>query len=218
MGVTSVRLALFAAAACVFISQPVFSKDKPLLHASTEVETPGALRPSKGLAAVVLRAIDKIDIEDLDECLVQERFKKADYAALLRAVKIDAEDGRKLWFVRPALKPYCQALYGAHLFRYFLVEDQPAAEPRYRLLYHRGGDGFSVYPGKSHGLNDIEATRCIVGECRSTRMAFDGKTYRKVRCSITTFNNGDDMTKERRCGSDEGMDEQSSGFVRPAGR
>ena len=214
------HLTLVAILAGAIFAPAAIADDKPLLKAGTEMPMPGGMRPSKELVQVVLRAIQKNDIEQLDDCLAQQGLKRADYASLLRAVKIDTAAGNKLWFVRPALEPYCFALYGAHLFRYFWIEQQGSASSwRYRLLFQNGGDVFNVYPQQSHGLNDIEATGCIVSECRSARMAFDGRTYRTVKCSRTTWEEGGrEVTKERRCGSDEGRDDQSSGFVRPSGK
>jgi hypothetical protein len=200
--------------ACAFVAEPAFAKDKPLLKAGTEMPMPGGVRPLKELVRVVLGAIPKDDIAALDGCLTEQGFKQADYASLLRALKIKTGAGNELWFVRPALKPYCQVLYGAHLFRYFWIERLgSASRSHYRLLFQHGGDVFSVYPQQSHGLNDIEATGCIVSGCRSARMAFDGQKYRTVRCSFTTLEDGGrrEVIKERRCGSDEGMDDQSSG-------
>jgi len=176
----------------------------------------GEVRPSKELVRALLGVIDKDDVEELHDCLSQQGLKRAGYAALLRAVRIDAGGGRNLWFVRPALEPYCQALYGAHLFRYFWIEEKPPGSPkRYRLLFQNGGDGFAVYAKQSHGLNDIEATGCIVDECRSARMSFDGRGYRPVRCTCTLLG-PPEVTKVRRCGSDF-RDDQSSGFASPCG-
>jgi len=215
------RLSLTALIVLCFaaMAQAAFAEDKPLLTAGTEVSSPGEVRPSNELVRVVLGAIDKDDVQQLDECLSDEGLKPRDYAALLRAVEIPAGAGRSLWFVRPSLKPYCFALYGAHLFRYFLIEDQQSgAQPRYRLLYQNGGDFFAIYRQQSHGLNDIEATGCIVSECRSARMSFDGSRYQTVRCARTTWDNQRrEVTEPRRCGGDDWRDDQSSGFARPSG-
>jgi hypothetical protein len=203
---------------CVAIAQPAFAADEPLLKVGTETPAPGERRPSEELVRVVVGAIQKDEIEQLDDCLSEQGFERADYASLLRAVKINAGTGGNLWFVRPARKPYCLALYGAHLFRYFWIEEQQSTSGvRYRLLFQNGGDVFAVYQQQSHGLNDIEATGCIASECRSARMSFDGRQYRPVRCTRTTYGGGREVTKERRCGSDEWRDDQASGFARPSG-
>ena len=196
------------------VGQPALAADKPLLQVGTEMSAPGEIRPSQELVRVVLGAIDKDDVAQLNDCIAEQGLKHADYAALLRAVRIDAGPGRKLWFVRPTLKPYCFALYGAHLFRYFWIEEQLSSSlPHYRLLFKNGGDIFAVYRQQSHGLNDIEATGCIVSECRSARMAFDGREYRPIRCSWTNRDaQKREITHARRCDSDDWRNDQSSGF------
>lgn len=218
MPYTPFRLVLFIIAVCALMAQPVFADDNPLFKAG-EGPTPGEIRPSAALVRVVLGAIDKDDIEQLDGCLAEHEFKRADYASLLLAVKIDAGAGRTLWFVRPAHEPFCLALYGAHSFRYFWIEERPSgARPRFRIRFHSGGDYFAVYPQQSHGLNDIEETNCIATACISERMSFDGQKYQTVRCTRTTYEDGRKVKEEERCGFDGGRDDQPSGLVPPSGK
>lgn len=192
-----------------------FAADKPVLQAGTETATPGEIRPSPELVRVVLGAIDQDDVQQLDTCLSEQGLRRLDYASLLRAVRVDAGAGVSLWFVRPAEEPFCQALYGAHLFRYFWIREQSSGLQRgYRLLFRNGGDSFVVYTRQSHGLNDIEATGCIADRCRSTRMAYDGHDYRPVRCSWMTWDKQHHQAiHPRRCGPEDGRDEQASGLA-----
>ena len=215
----NLRLTVFVALCCATMAQPALAKDRPLLEAGTERPSPGETRPSNDLVRVVLDAIDKNDVEQMNDCLADKGLKRVDYASLLRAVKIAAGAGRNLWFVRPSLNPYCNTLYGAHSFRYFLIEDQQTrSQHRYRLVFQNNGDFFSIYRRQSHGLNDIEAAGCIVDECRSARMSFDGEQYRPVRCSRLTWDDRREEVREpRRCGSDNWRDDQSSGLARPSG-
>src|SRR5262249_7687459 len=186
----------------------------PLFKATTETPAPGEIRPSKALVRVVLGAVDKRDVELLDECLAEKGLKPGDYASLLRAIKVPAGAGHNLWFGRPALQPFCPALSGAHAFQYFWIEEQRSgAQPQYRIRFQNGGDAFAVYPQRSHGLNDIEATGCIASGCRIARLSFDGREYRTVRCSRSTWEDDREVIKPRRCGSDDGRDDQASGFV-----
>lgn len=208
------RLKCLAALLGAVFLLPAFASDKPLLKTGTEISAPGEVLPSPELVRVVLGTINNDDVERLDACLSEQGLKRSDYASLLRAVRIDAGANVSLWFVRPALKPYCLALYGAHLFRYFWIEEQPSGSQRsYRLLFHNGGDFFAVYRRQSHGLNDIEATGCTASECRSTRMAFDGREYQPIRCSWMTWDEQHrEITHLRRCGSDGWRNDQSSGL------
>ena len=214
---TVTSLAALVALCFETIVRPVLAEERPLLSAATERSSPGEVRPSGDLVRVVLGSIDKDDIQQLDECLSDEGRPPADFASLLSAVKIPLGAGHTLWFVRPTLRPYCFGLYGAHSFRYFFIEEQ-RAEPHYRLLFQNGGDFFRVYRQQSHGLNDIEATGCIASECSSARMSFDGREYRPVRCTVTTWDDRRrEVTTSRRCASDGWRDDQSSGFAPRSG-
>ena len=106
------------------------------------------------------------------------------------------------------------ALYGAHLFDYFLIEQYNFSHKmKYRLIFQNGGDGFAIYRHLSHGLNDIEATGCIMTGCRTARMEFDGQKYLPVRCTLTHFDkDGKEIKIVRPCGADDGRDDQASGF------
>ena len=216
------RLAVVVTSLCAAVP-PASAHDKPLFSAATETPSPGEVRPSPQLVRIILKAIDKSDVEQLDGCVADQGLKHGDYASLLRAVRIRASSARNLWFVRPAEEPYCMALYGAHDFQYFLIEEKVTNSTlHYRLLFQNAGDNFSIYARQSHGLNDIEATGCIATGCRSERMSFDGREYQPVSCSSWTFSPDrqgvmQGIPKERRCGSDDGEDDQASGLIGPSG-
>ena len=199
---------------CLLTAGPVLAADKPLLEAGSETPPDAReVRPPKGLLRFVLGTLDKSEFEQMDECLAQNDFRRGDYGVLLRAIKVSAGTGRSLWFVRGAREPFCFAFYGAHAFRYFWVEERlSGSRSRYALRYQNSGDGFSVYRRHSHGLNDIELQGCIAGGCRTARMAFDGRKYRPVRCSVTIFTGKGEVTRPRRCRSDGWSDGQASGF------
>ena len=186
--------------------------EKPLVSSGTEVSTPGGRRPPPAVTAFVLKQLSADDRSDLKDCLAEKRLGRSDYAALLTAIPVKAGGDRTLWFVRPALEPYCHSLYGAHIYRYFLVE-QKIGVSRLRLLYADGGDEFSIYRRQSHGLNDIEASGCIVDGCRTARMAWNGRRYRPTLCTRNFFTgDGKEIVKRRRCGSDDWSDAQASGL------
>lgn len=185
-----------------------------LLSASTETASPGEVRPPAPVVRRVLAAIDKADVEQMDDCLAEAGGTAGDYSALLRAVAVPAGKGRRLWFVRPALTPYCHALYGAHLFRYFLVEEaRSSGKPHLTLRFQDGGDAFTIYRTRHNGLNDIEAVGCIATECRALRLSFDGRAYRPAGCArLTHDDRGQEVREPRACGADGDRDDQASGF------
>jgi hypothetical protein len=193
---------------------PVRAEDKPLVSATSDRSSPVGIRPSPGLTSFVIKTMGTDWRERVDECLADQELPKGDYASILRAAQVKPRTGHSLWFVRPATNPYCMALYGAHLFNYFLVEQYVvASKVQYRLVFQNGGDGFAIYQHLSHGLNDIEATGCIMTGCRAARMEFDGQKYRPVLCTLTHFDKDQKEIKVTRpCGSDDGRDDQASGF------
>jgi hypothetical protein len=207
------HLIAVAAIALTAMAQPASAQEKPILHAGSEQRTPGEVHPSPQLVRATLATLRKEDLKDLDACLADNHLKRGDYAALLSTVKVPAGKGRNLWFVRASEEPYCQVFEGAHLFQYYLFEERPAgAASTYHLVFHNGGDEFAIYAKQSHGLNDIQATGCIVDECRSARLAYDGKKYRAVSCAYITDDERRKVRHPRRCGSDRGRDDQASGL------
>ncbi len=210
-------LSVFAALLWV-AATPARAEDKPLVDSKSEQSLPAGGRPSDSLTGFIMEAIGPEWKARINDCLAENELPKGHYALVLEAVQIKHGLGPSLWFVRPTIEPFCMALYGAHLFNYFLVEQDPSeAKPRYRLLFQNGGDGFAIYPQLSHGLNDIEATGCIATGCRSVRMSFDGQEYRPERCKQIHLNNDQEVVVTRQCGSDSGRDDQASGFDPPSG-
>ena len=197
-------------------AMPVRADDKPLVSATTEQSSPVGVRPSPGLASFVIGTMGNEWREKVDGCLADKelRLRKSDYAAVLRAVQVRNSPGHSLWFVRPAIEPHCMALYGAHLFDYFLIEQYSvSSKVQYRVVFQSGGDGFAIHRHLSHGLNDIEATGCIATGCRAARMKYDGQSYVPVRCTLTHLDKDQKEIKiTRPCGSDDGRDDQASGF------
>jgi hypothetical protein len=209
------RLLCLAALLCAGVGRTAHGSDRPLIEASTERATRGATRPPFPLTSFIVGRLDKDDVELLDDCLTESGMKRADYSRLLSTVRIRASADRNLWFVRPAAQPYCNPLYGAHLFRYFLVEERKSRRiGRFRVVFQNGGDGFKVYARQRHGLNDIEATGCWAGGCRTARMAFDGRRYHPVFCTQLSFIDGPkEVVKRRGCGSDGWSDIQASALI-----
>jgi len=173
--------------------------ERPVLRAGTEIPLRSGKRPNSALTQLVLKNLDADDVEMLDECISERELKRGDYGALLRSVRLEGS-GHTLWFVRPALEPYCSALYGAHLFRYFIIQERKVAgPPKYQLVFANGGDFINIYAHKSHGLNDIEPSGCIATKCWSARMAYDGLRYRPIRCSVTTWSGEKEVIRPRPC-------------------
>jgi hypothetical protein len=208
--VISIATLFLAALACT----PVAAADaQPILKMGTESSTKGLDVPPSRVVDAIIGSLNKDDIAELDQCIEDQNLKPHDYRQLLRSSLFKPAAGHLLYFVRGS-DAYCTGLYGAHSFQYFLVEEiKDHGRTIYKIVFENRGDLFAVYPEVAHGLNDIEPGGCIVSECRSARMSFDGRKYRPVRCARTTFDRNREVTEPRRCGSDDWRDDQSSGFA-----
>lgn len=190
------------------------AQPKAIFETGTESSTKGLTLPPAEIVNAVVRSMDEEDVRELDQCVADQQLKPRAYQNLLRSAVFRPSPDHVLYFVRGS-NAYCSGLYGAHNFQYFLVDESSnSGRTTVRIVFENRGDFFSIYPEIAHGLNDIEAAGCIVSECSSARMSFDGRKYRSVGCSVTTFDaSGHEVKKPRRCGGDGFKDDQSSGFV-----
>ena len=175
--------------------------ERPLFETGSEyAERPRQhqVKPNAELVRLVLTARPDLAL-DLDRCVAEYHLAHRDYGSLMHAVPIPAGRGRTLWFVRGSLQRFCLGLYGAHAFSYFLIDERAGRRPRYRLVFENGGDYFAVYRTRHNGLNDIQPGGCIATECEEARMVFDGRNYRAIRCTRTTFDSGREVTRPVRC-------------------
>lgn len=193
-------LTLLAAMALLFLaisfSPPASASDiltlpgKVILREATDHPAKGGYRPDRLLSNFILRQIEADDRFNLDTCLAEKGIRPRDYQSLLRAVDLPTKTRSTLTFVRPALEPYCGALYGAHLFRYFLVETTRHGRfVRHRLLLASGGDFFEARQAIHHGLPDF-VTMGIGGGAFLTENHYDGHNYRMVSCWEVTAATG----------------------------
>jgi len=172
---------------------------EPVLSASTEVPTKGESLASPSVVKVILAVEDKESVLLLDECVQELGLKENEYHKLFRSVKVRIwQDGKELFFVRPAIEPYCMAFYGAHLFRYWLVTVQiEAGKQKTRVLYAGGGDTFDILPVETLGYNDIVATGCTARGCSTAEVKFDGSKYVAFKCIMKTFSSESDDMEEK---------------------
>lgn len=161
------------------------SQAAPLLSASTEVELAAAKTPSAAMMQAILSQADKDDLESLNECRIEQGLKKNAYPKLFKAVSLPApKPGTQLYFVRPALEPYCHTFYGAHLFRFWLVSQ---TQQQFTVDYAGIGDAFEVLPSQTNGHYDISETNCNASSCGTAEMKYGKKGYKPSRCSGTHF-------------------------------
>ena len=189
---------------------------RPLFHTSSEASTQGMAVPSARVVEPIMAAPTPVEIKRMAACVADHPLKPRDYRQLLREVVFDSAPGHRLHVVRGRNDPgsRCDEFYGAHLFVYYLIDETVrGGVASFKVVFQNGGDSLSIYPERRFGLNDIEATGCIVDECSIARMGFDGRSYRPVRCSLLKRVREREVVVPRRCGSDGFQDYQSSGFV-----
>lgn len=161
------------------------SQAAPLLSVSTETKLTAAQTPSAAMMQAILSQADKEDVKTLNECRIELGLKKNAYPRLFKAVSLPApKPGTQLYFVRPALQPYCQTFYGAHLFRFWLVSQ---TQQQFTVDYAGVGDAFEVLPSQTNGHYDISETNCTASRCSTVEMKYGKNGYKPNRCSETHF-------------------------------
>ena len=164
---------------------PVFAE--PILSASTEVTSPGERIPPPGLVESMLETAEVEDINSLSECVKAQVLSKKDSRRLFRSVELPRlTPNERIYFLRPALTPYCFTFYGAHVFRYWLIAESGASKPKsFSVLWAGGGDSFEVMKSVMNGRYDIAETNCTASTCRTHQMRFNGRAYADDRCTQT---------------------------------
>lgn len=142
-----------------------------------------------GLAQFIIASEDADSRDQFRECMRENGLKIGQEAVLFSVAEIHAvSDTMKVFFVRPTLKPYCLAFYGAHLFRYwFVASPQSAKNHKYEILFKGGGDGVGVLPTKTNGVADIVAYGHTAVSQFWTKLEFDGREFKEKGCERKDF-------------------------------
>lgn len=179
------------------------SQAAPILSANTETAVPGESVPSETVVQPIIDSADQDELEGLAECMADLKIPKGACRQLFRAVALPGTNSsEEVYFVRPALEPYCHTFYGAHVFRFWLIAGARDATPKtYKVRYAGVGDNFEVLPSTTNGSYDIEVTNCTAWRCLTVSMKFDGKKYVPSRC-VETTSRGDqgEAVREVDCG------------------
>lgn len=147
-----------------------------LLSAATESPLEGGVTPPADVVKLILRD-EPDDAEQFRACLQQEGIDQKSAAKLFvaRAIQLNS-DGTTDYFVRPALRPYCGAFYGAHLFRYWLVTGHRQHNKiTYQIVFKSGGDEARVLTRKTNGYHDLELIGHTAFTANVNTWRFDGK-------------------------------------------
>ncbi|NVM75977.1 hypothetical protein FHW83_001764 [Duganella sp. SG902] len=173
---------LYFSAACAAAAEPVF-------WSKTEAELTRTMPAPAGLIQHVLSGEDENDRRLLHECMREQDLKKGQEAALFLIAPLTvSRDAQKAYFVRPALKPYCSAFYGAHLFRYWLVTRNATGKgAAYRTIFKSGSDGVGVLPSSANGYNDLLVYSHNALSQYWVVLKFDGREYKEASCEKKDF-------------------------------
>ncbi|WP_020560107.1 hypothetical protein [Thiofilum flexile] len=164
------------------------SQAAPLLTATADKPTAGENFPNTAMATVVVRSINKNELNYLNNCMRDLNIPQGAYERLLRMVTLPRlSNGQQWYFIRPALNPYCQTFYGNNGFRYWLVS---LADGAYQIRYSGQGSTFRVLNTISNGYYDIAASSCNSAECFTTTMKYVGERYTPFQCSEMRFSAG----------------------------
>ncbi|MRV73116.1 hypothetical protein GJ700_15510 [Duganella sp. FT92W] len=120
----------------------------------------------------------------LHECMTEKGFGKKATAKFFTAKALHLNgDGVTDYFVRPALRPYCQAFYGAHLFRYwFIIGHRMQGKTTYKIVFKNGGDEARILANVTNGYHDLALIGHTAAEAYTTTWRFNGKHYAQAGC------------------------------------
>lgn len=163
--------------------------DEPIFWSNTESELTSTVPAPAGLVQFILASEDADSRHQFRGCMQESDLKNGQEGALFSVAEINAvSNTEKVFFVRPALKPYCFAFYGAHLFRYwFVASSQLAKKHKYKILFKGGGDGIGVLPTRTNGVADLVAYGHTSVSQFWTTLAFDGHEFKEKGCARKDF-------------------------------
>lgn len=163
--------------------------DEPIFWSDTESELKSTVPAPAGLVQFILASEEAESRHQLRECVKEYGLKTGQEASLFSVVEIHgASDTKKVFFVRPALKPYCFAFYGAHLFRYwFVASTERAKNHKFEILFRGGGDGVGVLSTRTNGIADLVTYGHTAVSQFWVTLAFDGHKFTKKRCERKDF-------------------------------
>lgn len=187
-----------AALSLAFVhAQGIAGTSEILLSQSTESESlPGSVVPERAMIKSILSSYDKEDQitfrEMLNECVTDK--KQPQHQFFLKKKLPSLEEGKAVYFVRPSVKPYCGAFYGAHIFQFWLVSQKN------KVLYSGGADSVTIFKTTHNGMYDIEVMHGGGWGISETKLEFDGHKYKPLVCKETRFDNkGREVTKRVNC-------------------
>jgi hypothetical protein len=97
----------------------------------------------------------------------------------------------QMYFVRPALEPFCLYFYGAHAFNYWIVQEMPSASGSvFTIADTDAADFVTVMTTHHEGLYDLETGVCTAAHCTYRTRQRSGDTFTVSHCRREHFDEG----------------------------
>ncbi len=152
--------------------------------------------PASTMIDAILSDADNDDNENFSGCLKELHIDTANRHTLFRAVRLPKiNHNENLYFVRPALEPYCHAFYGAHVFRFWLLSEK---KKTYKILHRGIGDVLQVLRKKHHGYYDVIIENWTALNSIVYRYHYSGKEYKPALCKEVIFTNKECYAVEKK--------------------
>ncbi len=187
-GLQALRATAVASVACA-VSMLAWACDAvaagPAFSSATEAPTTSGWQPiTEKLAAALVARGDPTDRAELDDTIHSEHLpRNLRQFFVARPVPL-SDGGLRTLFVRPPTEPYYQPFYGAHTFRFWVVD------ARGRILLAAQADRFAVLGSVHEGMHDVLVSQCRGGFCYDTTAAFHDGAYRDGACVTRTIDGG----------------------------
>jgi hypothetical protein len=148
-----------------------------IFSSATENSTSGWGGIPEKLAQELVSEDDRILLTDT---IAQEGLSK-NYHQFFRSKKIRLSPSEPLaYFIRPAKEPYYPVFYGAHTFRFWVVNVKG------KVLLSGSADSVSFLNSIHDGMRDIMLTQCRSGTCYDTPEVYGSGEYRSGSTSVRT--------------------------------
>lgn len=165
----------------------------PILSSSSDQLPAGHVHPPRALVNALYRdTFDERLVTWFEECRKEKGLLHLPVEQWFVSVQLPLVDGQlPLYFVRPALEPFCMTFYGVHTFSYWLVQQQPTAlGPVFKVVDFDSGDFVHVLPTHHGGIYDLERGLCTAMQCTYATQQYQGDSFRMVNCRREHFEDG----------------------------
>jgi hypothetical protein len=149
-----------------------------MFSSATENSTFGWGGITEKLAQELVSEDDRVLLMDT---IAQEGLSK-NYHQFFRSKRIRLSPSEPpAYFIRPAKVPYYPVFYGAHTFRFWVVNVKG------KVLLSGSADSVSFLNSVHDGMRDIMLTQCRSGTCYNTPEVYGSGEYQRGSISVRTI-------------------------------